>query len=76
MSDQQGLYRSFDRWIRNLPRGRYALLVGVTGAASTYALHPLPLLSYSRPTIIELLLVAVAVGAFGCLVRPFQDNPR
>ena len=74
MSDRRGLYRSFDRWIRNLPRGRYALLVGLTGAASTYALHPL--LSYSRPSIIELLLVAAATGAFGYLIRPFQNDPR
>ena len=74
MSDRQGLYRSFDRWIRNLSRGRYALLVGLTGAVLTYALHPL--LSYSRPTIIELLLVAVAVGAFGYLFRPFQNDSR
>ena len=74
MSEQRGLYRSFNRWIRNLPRGRYALLVGLTGAASTYALHPL--LSYSRPSIIELLLVAVATGAFGYLIRPFQNDPR
>ena len=74
MSDRRGLYRSFDRWIRNLSRGRYALLVGVTSAALTYALHPL--LSYSRPTIIELLLVAVATGAFGYLIRPFQNDSR
>ena len=74
MSDQQGLYRSFDRWMRNLSRGRYALMAGVTGAVSTYALHPL--LSYSRPSIIELLLVAVATGAFGYLIRPFQNGPR
>ena len=76
MSEQRGLYRSFDRWIRNLSRGRYALLVGVTGVVFTYALHPLPLLSYSRPSIIELLLVAVATGAFGYLIRPFQNDPR
>ena len=74
MSEQRGLYRSFDRWIRNLPRGRYALLVGVTSAALTYALHPL--LSYSRPSILELLLVAVAIGAFGYLFRPFQNDSR
>ena len=74
MSDQQGLYRSFDRWIRNLPRGRYALLVGVTGAVFTYVLDPL--LSYSRPSIIELLLVAIATGAFGYLICPFQNDPR
>ena len=49
MSEQRGLYRSFDRWIRNLSRGRYAFPVGVTGAAFTYAFHPL--LSYSRPTV-------------------------
>ena len=76
MSEQRGLYRSSDRWIRNLSRGRCALLIGLTGAASTYALHPLPLLSYSRPSIIELLLVAVATGAFGYLIRPFQNDPR
>ena len=74
MSGPRGLYRSFDRWIRNLSRGRYALLVSLTGAVFTYALHPL--LLYSRPTIIELLLVAVAVGAFGYLFRPFQNDPR
>ena len=74
MSEQRGLYRSFDRWIRNLSRGRYAFLVGVTSAALTYALHPL--VSYSRPSIIELLLVAVAIGAFGYLIRPFQNDPR
>ena len=76
MSGPRGLYRSFDRWIRNLSRGRYALLVGLTGAVFTYALHPLPLLSYPRPSIIELLLVAVATGAFGYLIRPFQNDPR
>ena len=74
MNEERGLYRSFDRWIRKLSRGRYAFLVGVTSAALTYALHPL--LSYSRPSIIALALVAVVIGAFGYLIRPFQNDPR
>ena len=74
MGEQRGLYRSFDRWIRNLSRGRYAFLVGITSAALTYAFHPL--LSYSRPTVTELVLVAVAIGAFGYILRPFQSDRR
>ena len=68
------MYRSFNRWIRNLSRGRYAFPAGVTGAASLYAFCPL--LSYSRPTVIELVSVAAATGAFGYLIRPFQSNRR
>ena len=74
MSEQRGLYRSFDHWMRNLSRGRYTFLVGITGAAFLYAFHPL--LSYSRPTVIELVLVAAATGAFGYLIRPFQSDRR
>ena len=74
MSERRGLYRSFDHRIRNLSRGRYALLVGVIGAAFTYAFHPS--LSYSRPTVVELLSVAAATGVFGYLIRPFQSDRR
>ena len=48
--------------------------VGITGAAFTYAFHPL--LSYSRPTVMELVLMAVAIGAFGYIFRPFQSDRR
>ena len=74
MSDEGGLYRSFDRWLRNLSRGKYAVSIGIVSAVSSYAFYPL--YEYPEPDIGWCVLMGVGMAAVAYVLRPLQNSSR
>ena len=72
MDESRGLYHSFDQWVRNLSRGRYAILAGFVSVIFVYGFAFTPVGDYAPPPIVVLVGIGVVMTLVAYAIRPHQ----
>ena len=74
MDQRRGLYKSFDHYVWNLSRGRYAVMIAITSVLFTYTFRFTPVFDYPPPTIPQLVFIGSMMAVVAYLIRPNQRD--